>query len=146
LFVKGDQLQRSTDINIGASSPFTYTTASGTALPHYRFPPGPFPDFARIISFQSTAESRFNGLTLELNRRFEGGFQARVAYTIGKVEDTVPDATAVVPNGADDMKFASNPANFEADRAPGNNDQRHRFVASAVWTTDALAEGKEGFT
>jgi outer membrane receptor protein involved in Fe transport len=145
LFVKGDQLQRSTDINIGAASPFTYTTDTGATLQHYRFAAGPFTDFARIISFQSTAESRYNGLTLELNRRFSGSLQARIAYTLGKVEDTVPDATAVVPNGSDDLKFASNPANFEADRAVGNNDQRHRFVASAVWTTDKLAEGKEGF-
>jgi hypothetical protein len=145
LFVKCHQLQRSTDINIGPASPATFTTESGQSLQHYRFAAGPFTDFARIISFQSTAESLYNGLTLELNRRFTGGLQARVAYTIGKVEDTVPDATAVVPNGSDDMKFASNPADFEMDRAPGNNDQRHRFVASAVWTTDALAADKEGF-
>jgi outer membrane receptor protein involved in Fe transport len=145
LFVKGDQLQRSTDINIGAASPFTYTSDTGASLPYYRFAAGSFTEFARIISFQSTAESRYNGLTIELNRRFSNSLQARVAYTIGKVEDTVPDATAVVPNGSDDLKFASNPADFEADRAPGNNDQRHRFVASAVWTTDKLAEGREGF-
>jgi outer membrane receptor protein involved in Fe transport len=147
LFVKGDQLPRSTDINIGASSPITFTVeGTGETLPHYRFAAGPFTDFARVISFESTAESMYNGVTLELNRRFRAGLQARVAYTLGKVEDTVPDATAVVPQGSDDAKFASNPANFDDDRAPGNNDQRHRFVASAVWTTDRLAEGKEGFT
>ena len=65
--------------------------------------------------------------------------QSRVAYTLGKVEDTVPDATAVVPEGSDDRKFASNPADFDADRAPGNNDQRHRFVGSVVYTTDTFA-------
>ena len=55
--------------------------------------------------------------------------------------DTVPDATAVVP-GTDDAKFASNPADFNADRAPGNNDQRHRLVLSAVYTTDVEKYGK----
>ena len=79
------------------------------ALPHYQFAPGPFTSFTRVISFQSTAESRYNGVTVELNRRFAQGYQYRVAYTLGKVEDTVPDATAVVPEGADDRKFASNP-------------------------------------
>jgi hypothetical protein len=59
----------------------------------------------------------------------------------------VPDATAVVPNNAgDDGKYASNPANFDADRKAGNNDQPHRFVASGVYETNGLAEGKTGLT
>jgi outer membrane receptor protein involved in Fe transport len=135
LFVHGDQLSRSTDINIGAATPAAFTVAgTGQALSHYRFAAGPFTNFARIISFQSTAVSTYHGLTIEANRRF-GDLQARAAYTLGKVTDTVPDATAVVP-GTDDAKFASNPADFEVDRAPGNNDQRHRFVASGVYTSD----------
>jgi outer membrane receptor protein involved in Fe transport len=145
LFVTGDDLPRSTDINIGASSPTTLNIQGGGTVPHYRFAAGPFTNFARIISFQSTAESTYNGVTFEFNRRFARGFQARAAYTLGKVEDTVPDATAVVPQGSDDAKFASNPADFEVDRAPGNNDQRHRVVLSGVFTTDQLAAGKEGF-
>jgi outer membrane receptor protein involved in Fe transport len=144
LFVKGSQLPRSTDINIGPASPITFTVeGTGETLPHYRFAAGPFTDFARVISFQGTAESLYNGVTFELNRRFTGGLQARVAYTLGKVEDTVPDATAVVPQGSDDAKFASNPSDFEEDRARGNNDQRHRLVASAIWTSDGLVEGKD---
>jgi outer membrane receptor protein involved in Fe transport len=138
LFVHGDQLPRSTDINIGPASPATFIVAgTGEQLPHYTLAPGPFTNFARIISFQSSAESTYHGLTLEVNRRFVGGFHGRAAYTIGKVEDTVPDATAVVPGGSDDAKFASNPANFDEDRAPGNNDQHHRFVASGIYLTNA---------
>jgi hypothetical protein len=106
----------------------------------------PFANFLRVISFESTAVSRFNGLTLELNRRFAGDKQLRVAYTLGKVVDTVPDATAVVPgNSSDDVKYASNPANFDADRTVGNNDQRHRFVASGLYSTNGLASGLDGF-
>jgi hypothetical protein len=71
----------------------------------------------------------------------------RAAYTLGKVEDTVPDATAVVPgNAGDDGKYASNPADFNADRTAGNNDQRHRLVTSGVWDTNGIAEGAEGWT
>ena len=135
LFVHGDQLSRSTDINIGAALPVTFTTNAGEALPHYQFAGGPFTSFGRIIQFESSALSTYHGVTFEVNRRFSHGFQGRAAYTLGKVEDTVPDATAVVPGGGDDAKFASNPADFETDRAPGNNDQRHRVVASGVYTT-----------
>ena len=46
----------------------------------------------------------------------------------------MPDATAVVPgNAGDDVKYASNPADFDADRTVGNNDQRHRLVVSGVY-------------
>ena len=140
LFVHGDQLPRSTDINIGAAAPATFTVAeTGQALSHYRFGTGPFVNFARIISFQSSAVSTYHGFTIEANRRL-GDLQARAAYTLGKVIDTVPDATAVVP-GTDDAKFASNPANFEADRAPGNNDQRHRLVMSGVYSLNKPEHG-----
>ena len=97
------------------------------------------------IAFESTAESRYNGITFELNRRLANHLQFRAAYTLGKVEDTVPDATAVVPgNAGDDVKYASNPANFDADRTVGNNDQRHRFVLSGVYDTNGLADGLDG--
>jgi hypothetical protein len=147
LFVKGDDLPRSTDLNIGPATPVTFTVAgTGETLPHYQFAAGPFPNFTRVISFQSTAESRYNGITFELNRRFSQGYQYRVGYTFGKVEDTVPDATAVVPEGTDDRKFASNPADFDADRTVGNNDQRHRLVGSVIYTTDTLAARFGGLT
>jgi outer membrane receptor protein involved in Fe transport len=137
MHVAGDQLQRSTDLNFGSSSPTVYTVAAtGATLPYYRFAAGPYTNFARIISFQSTAISRYNGFTLDLNRRFARGLSARAAYTLGKVVDTVPDATAVVPgSSSDDAKYASNPASFAVDRTFGNNDQRHRFVFSAVYDT-----------
>jgi outer membrane receptor protein involved in Fe transport len=147
LHVSGDSLPRSIDINFGASTPTAYTRAdNGQALPYYRFATGPFANFARIISFQSTALSRYNGLTLELNRRFAAGFSARAAYTLGKVVDTVPDATAVVPgSSSDDAKYASNPANFDVDRTVGNNDQRHRFVFSGIYDTAGVkADGLAG--
>jgi hypothetical protein len=57
----------------------------------------------------------------------------------------VPDATAVVPgNAGDDLKYASNPTNFDADRTYGNNDQRHRLVLSGVYDTNGI-DGLEGF-
>ena len=146
LHVNGDQLPRSTDINVGASTPTTYSVSTtGQQLPYYRLAGGPFTNFARIISFQSTADSRYDGLTIELNRRFARHVSARAAYTVGKVTDTVPDATAVVPgSSSDDAKYASNPTNFEADRTFGNNDQRHRFVFSGIYDTNGLAAGSHG--
>lgn len=147
LFVRGDNLPRSTDINIGPASNVVYTVSgTGQTFTYPRFAAGPFTDFARVIEFQSSAYSQYNGVTVELNRRMSDHAQLRAAYTLGKVIDTVPDATAVVPGSStDDAKYASNPANFEVDRAPGNNDQRHRVVVSGVWESNGVAENLQGF-
>ncbi|MEA2558602.1 MAG: hypothetical protein QOH06_106 [Acidobacteriota bacterium] len=134
LRVDGRKLQRSTDINLLAPVATQIPVQGGGTVTVQQFPTArPFINFDRIIQFESTAESEYNGFTLELRKRSRGRFQGSLAYTLGKVEDTVPDATAVVPNSADDAKFPSNPFDFEDDRAPGNNDQRHRLVLSGLW-------------
>jgi outer membrane receptor protein involved in Fe transport len=147
LFVDGTQLPRSIDENLGSVSQVPYTVVgSGQVINYPRYGTDrPFRNFARVISFESTAESRYNGVTFELNRRFGSGFQLRGAYTLGRVEDTVPDATAVVPgNAGDDAKYASDPRDFDADRTDGNNDQRHRVVVSGTLNTDRLADAFDG--
>jgi len=143
LFVDGSNLPRSIDRNLGTlgSRSFTVAGSSDTFTYHFFGPDRPFANFTRVIGFESTAESRYNGITVELNRRMANHLHFRAAYTLGKVEDTVPDATAVVPgNAGDDVKYASNPASFDSDRTAGNNDQRHRFVVSSVYDTNGLAE------
>jgi outer membrane receptor protein involved in Fe transport len=147
LFVDGTDLPRSIDHNLGTAAVRTFTVAgTGETFPYHFFGSDrQFANFTRVIGFESTAESRYNGLTLELNRRLSNHLQYRAAYTLGKVEDTVPDATAVVPgNAGDDLKYASNPTNFNADRTAGNNDQRHRLVLSGVYDTNGIG-GLEGF-
>src|SRR5262249_24982281 len=93
----------------------------------------PFSNFARVIEFQSSAKSTYNGATIELNKRFSHNWEAKLAYTLSRATDTKTDATAVVPQSSDDAKFASDPQNFEADNAPGDNDVRHRIVFSGLW-------------
>jgi outer membrane receptor protein involved in Fe transport len=147
LFVDGTDLPRSIDRNLGTLGSRTFTVAAtGETFPYHFFGTDrSFSNFTRVIAFEASAESRYNGVTFELNRRAANHLQFRAAYTLGKVEDTVPDATAVVPgNAGDDVKYASNPANFDADRTVGNNDQRHRFVLSGVYDTNGLGDGLEG--
>ncbi len=137
LFVKGNDLPRSTDINIGTPSNVVIPIkGDGSATVKRYGNDKPFSKFARVIEFQSTADSRYNGLTVELTKRFSHNWQARLAYTLSKVTDNKPDATAVVPASGDDAKFASDPQDFGADYAPGDNDVRHRIVLSGVWNMD----------
>jgi outer membrane receptor protein involved in Fe transport len=133
LFVAGRKLQRTRDFNILAPVPTAIPVLGGGSVSLQQFPlEKPFTNFTRILRFEGTGRSNYNGLTAEIRKRFGGSLQASVAYTLGKVNDNKPDATAVVP-GTDDVKYASNPFDLDADYAPGDVDQRHRLVLSGVW-------------
>lgn len=145
LYVRGSYLTRSTDLN--QSGPTVTTTPillDGTASYIRYTGPRPFTNFARIIEFQSSASSEYNGATLELVKRFSRGWTARVAYTYSKVMDNKPDATAVVP-GTDDAKYAQDPGNLNGDWAPGDNDVRHRLVVSGLYALDFGGDNPNGF-
>ena len=144
LHVKGTHLTRTLDINlegpeiqqqigvIGSSDVLTYSQMpqAGATLGN---PVRPFTDFSRIEEFQSNANSNYNGMTVQVNRRFAQNYQVMASYTFGKVIDDAPDATSVVPLSSDDTKMVEDPLDVRADKAAGINDQRHRFVLSGVW-------------
>ncbi len=132
LHVTGRDLPRSVDRNLGTAGQRSYTIAgvNGEVTYHRFGPDRPFPSFGRVVAFESSAESRYDGVTVDLSRRARAT-HVRVAYTLGKVVDTNPDATAVA---TDDIRFVSNPIDFEVDRTVGDNDRRHRLVASGVYT------------
>ncbi len=137
LFVKGNDLPRSTDANLGTPANVLIPIVGGGSATVKRYGTDrPFSNFARVIEFQSTADSKYNGVTIELKKRYSHNWQATLAYTLSKVTDNKPDATAVVPQSGDDAKFASDPQNFAADWAPGDNDVRHRIVLSGVWNPE----------
>ena len=88
-------------------------------------------------SFESGADSYYNGFILTLKRRFASRYQVGLSYTWSKVIDTVAEFTSVVPfNSIDEVKNVQYGLNPNADRAAGNNDQRHRVVTNFVWDLD----------
>ena len=92
----------------------------------------PIPGFARISLFESTADSRYNALAMELKRRFTRGFQFIAAYTFSDTRDNRPDQTMVVV-GADDAKGLQNNLDINSDWGRSDLDIRHRFVFSPVY-------------
>jgi len=139
-YVKGDDLTRSIDLNVGDSSIVTANLAEGGSASYKKYSSTrPFANFSRIIAFQSSAHSRYNGLTLDLQKRFSNNWQARLAYTYSTVKDDKPDATAVVP-GTDDAKYIQDPQDINGDWAYGDNDVRSRIVLSGVWSLNSYAD------
>jgi hypothetical protein len=149
-YVKGSDLPRSIDINLSTPTTVTvpvFSAASATQIgtaSFTRYTGRPFTNFARIIEFQSSASSQYNGLTFDIQKRFSDNWQMRLAYTHSKVKDDRPDATAVVP-GTDDPKFAQDPLNLHGDWAVGDNDVPNRVVLSGVWNLDSYTQHSGGF-
>ena len=139
LWVKGTHLTRTLDVNLqGPETPVTvgFLGSTQTATVNQITLPRPIAGFARIEEFQSSANSIYNGLTVQVNKRFAQNYQFLASYTFGKVIDDNPDATSVVPFSGDDAKMVQDPLNLRGDRGPGVNDQRHRLVLSAIWDLD----------
>jgi len=142
LWVKGTHLTRTLDINQqGPETPVTvgFANSTQTATVNRITQPRPIAGFARIEEFQSSANSIYNGLTVQLNKRLYHNYQFLASYTFGKVIDDNPDATSVVPFSGDDAKMVQDPLNLRGDRGPGVNDQRHRLVLSAIWDLDSYS-------
>ncbi len=140
LFFKGVHLSRTRDINLDVPVATTVTDPSGTAFTVLRHPATrPIPGFTRISLFESTANSRYNGLAVELKRRFARGFQFIAAYTFSSARDNKPDQTMVVV-GTDDVKGVQNNLDISADYGRSDLDIRHRFVFSPVYEIGRVAK------
>jgi len=141
--VHGVHIQRTRDINLSPNeTPATATIAGqGNTVTYNKFPAvRPNTSFVRILEFESTSSSNYNGLAFQLNKRFAHNFQFVTSYTWSHVIDDRPDATAVVP-GTDDGKMLYDPLNPRLDRASGDDDVRNRFIFSGVWQLDSYSNG-----
>jgi outer membrane receptor protein involved in Fe transport len=133
LYFRGVHIGRTRDINLGAPVATTVTDPAGQSFTVLRHPAArPLPAFARISLFESTADSRYNALAMELKRRFTRGFQFIAAYTFSSTKDNRPDQTMVVV-GADDAKGLQNNLDINADWGRSDLDIKHRFVFSPVY-------------
>jgi carboxypeptidase family protein len=142
LWVKGTHLTRTRDINLqGPETPTVIGLVGSTQTftVDRITQPRPIAGFARIAEFESNANSIYNGLTVQVNKRLSRNYQFLASYTFGKVIDDNPDATAVVPFSSDDAKMVADPLNPRTDRGLGVNDQSQRFVLSAIWDLDSYA-------
>jgi outer membrane receptor protein involved in Fe transport len=145
-YVKGTDLQRSRDINVGSASTGVANLATGgtVSFVKYNTADRPFANFARVIAFESSARSKYQGVTLDLQKRFSNNWQGRIAWTHATAKDDRPDATAVVPfSSGDDGKYASDPMNLARDYTYADADVRDRIVFSGVWSLDSYAQGIE---
>jgi outer membrane receptor protein involved in Fe transport len=131
---RGRNLPYFRDINFPvASSTVNYVqegqTQSLGSFPLYRGT-RPNTSFGRITVMESTVDTDYNALVLELRKRFSRGLLFDANYTLAKSED----------NGQTSATFFSSNQSYDGPTAransvdsvlnPSNSDRRHRFVAS----------------
>ena len=83
-----------------------------------------------ITSYQPEGSSTYNGLTLQLNRRFSNGLQMIGAYTWSH---NIDDGTAEVYSTEMSPRRAQDFNNLSAERASSLLDRRQRFTLSVIY-------------
>lgn len=140
LWSRGVRLYGVRDQNVGPLGPaVTYTiqdragnTVGAYTTPTYRTP-RPDPKYRRISVVYNPSLSYYDGLAVQLNKRFSRGFLASLAYTWSHAID-------FNQSGGDNNIFFSNGptsyanGDFRSEKGSSTNDVRHRFVVSSVWS------------
>lgn len=141
IWSRGVQLYGVRDLNLPSNTvPFTYSIldTSGNAAGSYSTPVyvGTRPDtrYGAILYDENGVNSFYNGLAVQVNKRFAHGFQALLSYTWSHEID---DGQSY--GESSNNLFLSSPnywlynGNYKADKGSGTLDQRHRGVLSWVW-------------
>src|ERR1044071_7599885 len=102
LFARGERLPRAVDVNIGSAY---------AALPE------------RVVSFQSTGQSIYNGATLHARARVLQQLFYTIAYTFARSDDTPQEPMAMVFGGMNGRRSLAIQGQTPETRAPGNNDR-----------------------
>lgn len=92
------------------------------------------PRFNNILMAESVGNSKYDAMTLQLNKRFSRGYQFSVNYTLSKAEDDAPEQNLVATQVGN--LVVQDPTNRKRDIGPSLADQRHTFVASFVGRPD----------
>lgn len=122
-----------------------FTHVSADRLPDVRVATtgGPFVRLS-TLTYGSGAESRYNGVSVALHRRFAQSSYYRVSYTLAKATDTAPGAPGAMPGLFDDLTLAAVADADARDRVPASTDQRHHLAGSVAYVTNQYAERHDG--
>ena len=138
IWSRGVRLYGVRDLNLGPlGAPVTYTIqdASGANVGTYTTPTYRTrldPKYRQISQLENPGLSYYDGLAVQVNKRFSHGFQGQIAYTWSHAID-LNQSTAT-----NNIFFSPTPTSYANDfaqeRGSAANDVRHRFVVNFVWS------------
>lgn len=141
LWARGVQLYGVRDLNLpSATTNFSYTIAdaSGNPTGSYTTPvyigTRPNPSFGAIYYDENGVNSYYNGLAVQMFKRFSHGLQANISYTWShEIDDGQSYGESTNNLFLSNANYWLYNGNYKADKGTGTLDQRHRFVFNWVW-------------
>jgi outer membrane receptor protein involved in Fe transport len=138
IWSRGVRLYGIRDLNVGPlGAPVTYSIqdASGATVGSYTTPTYRTridPKYRQIAQIDNPGLSYYDGLAVQLLKRFSHQFQASVAYTWSHAIDlNQSGASNNIFFGTTPTSYAN--GDFASEKGSAANDTRHRFVTSFVW-------------
>jgi hypothetical protein len=140
IWSRGVHLYTIRDLNVGPlGPPVTYTiqdasknTVGTYTTPTYLLANRVDPRYRRITQVENGGLSYYDGLAVQLNKRFSHGLQAGLAYTWSHAID-------FAQSGANNNIFFSGApssyynGNYAFDKGSSELDVRHRLVINSIW-------------
>jgi hypothetical protein len=124
LFARGERLPRPVDINIA----------------------GRFPGLERVVSFQSSGQSVYNGISAHTRGRLLQQLFYTIAYTFSRSSETPLQPIAMPFGGLNDRGSLSLQGSTLEKRAAGDADRDHQIAFSAIYDTSVLAINRHGLS
>ena len=144
IWSRGVQLYGERDLNLPplSSYNYTYTIADANGIPTgatYTTPMylGPRPDsrYGAVVQAENGVTSSYNGLALQVIKRFAHGLQGNISYTwsheIDDGQGYGQQSQNIYLSSATTWLFNGN---YKADKGNGLEDQRHRLAVNWVWS------------
>lgn len=141
VYSRGVQLFTNRDLNIGPEGPlatFRINDGSGSQVGTFSTPTYLAANrvdrrYQRIIQVENGGQSWYNGLVVQLNKRFSHGFQGSAAYTWSHAIDLGNIGAGNNALFYDTLRTYAN-GSYAFDKGSSNLDQRHRLVMSSIWS------------
>jgi outer membrane receptor protein involved in Fe transport len=90
------------------------------------------PNYSTITYLDFSADSYYQALQLDLNKRLSGGLQFQTAYTWSKSIDTASATESVFSNGSVGA-IRQDPFDSRSERGLSDYDARHNFIANFLY-------------
>lgn len=129
------------DVNLGppAANPVTYqifdagnNKVGEFSTPVYLFANRVDPRYSRILQVENGGRAWYNGLAVQLQKRYARGLTFQVSYTWSHAIDNANQQGASWNIGSN-FNNATYPGRYDFDKGSSSLDQRHRAVINWVW-------------
>ncbi len=97
------------------------------------------PAYGKIVEMTSDANSYYDALIVQLQKRYSSWMQGQIAYTYSHTIDYDIGGAAGGPAGSSGVLYAPSfptsvfNGNYSGEKGSSSNDERHRFVANAIF-------------